>query len=134
MPSHAEVLEANFAAREPSFAYAFHEQDRFEEPLFWDLYNALVALGTGTAGIAVDARLSRELVHLFGYLLGCLIWHVSPDDLAHIDGLEDPDRLRAVVERLKAAFHCPFGGGIAREDQWCDGLSNPAPTWDPSGS
>ena len=95
---------------EPSFVYFLHEEERFDEPSFWELYNALVSLGTRKNSLDELPNLVAELVHIYGFILSSFVYHLLESDSFCCSGLRDGAQLTIIVERTKEAFYCALTG------------------------
>ncbi|USB33374.1 Imm41 family immunity protein [Paenibacillus sp. YPG26] len=92
-------LRNNDECIQGSFIYALHEEDCFDERLYWKFYNSVLELSIYFGDKEHDPQITRMIIHTHNYFLKSLIWSYSPNDASRIKNLPH-DKLHLYVERL----------------------------------
>lgn len=86
-----------------SFCGVLHEQNIWNEELYWPLDQAFFEIGHAHTGVMSSGLLIEAITDTFLYVHGRLNWHRMESDLSVIDSFTTED-CRTWAERIEGAF------------------------------
>ena len=102
-----QILEDNATEKEGSFLCYLHEKSSFDKELFHQLYDSIRA--AAEKDIAVS-RTARQIMHIYGQILKCFLYHFDKDDNYKIINL--PENYNKMIEYLDKSVEYYFSTRI----------------------
>lgn len=122
--SSIPILHNNDKCLPGSFLYYLNDEDRFDEPSFWELYNGLHGLAVERSnGEALQSETVVSVVRVQTYVQLCFFWHLFEGDGYRMRAFPTVDA-GSYLQRLVGVVDAYLGGYAPREPD-DDGLCNP---------